>query len=412
MRDDGRRTMDEGRETRGGRRKIKMRLMALRACGFVLPSIHSSMIRAFQSLGVEVCDLAVPQNSNLIRTIKDTGREGYDAVFTMDLGANHDFISNLKDLQLSIRIPWIIWFVDDPEGYKFPEACEPTLTLPFCWDNEIVQKSISLSRMTLRHLPLATDPSLFYKEQENGDFHYPGGVFVGNTRHPNELLDLISRTTPELPGEAEALWEIYREDFRQPLHDLAWIGLRRKINQPLEVIKTDPFCRLWVNACVYQLGIRKRKDVVSRVVESAGAVFGDEGWRDILANGLYRGWVRYGEELRKIYNHSSFILDVRQPQSRTGLSQRVFDASACGTPVITEWSPEIENLFDPEEELLCFRHSEEAREMKERCLQDPDKAHKMGEKARKRVLAHHTYRHRAEQILQALHAVGGREEGA
>src|SRR4030042_1177213 len=273
-----------------------MRILALKPNGFVLPSIHSSMIRAFRSLGVEVLDLFIQPNSDFIPTLKETCKDRYDAIFSLDLGANHDFILNLKDLQLSIRIPWIIWFVDDPDGYKFPEACEPT-----------------------------------------------------------ELLDAITRTTPELPGEAEALWEIYRGDFRQPLQDLAWIGLGRKISRPLEAIKIDPFCRLWVKACVYQLGIRKRKEVVSRVLESGGAVFGDEGWRDILANGLYRGWVKYGDDLRKIYNHSSFVLDVRQPQSRTGLSQRVFDASACGIPVITEWSPEIECLFDPEEEILSFR---------------------------------------------------------
>jgi len=384
-----------------------MRILALKPNGFVLPSIHSSMIRAFRSLGVEVLDLFIQPNSDFIPTLKETCKDRYDAIFSLDLGANHDFILNLKDLQLSIRIPWIIWFVDDPDGYKFPEACEPTLTLPFCWDGEIVKRNFSSNGIIVKHLPLATDPSIFYREQEDANLQYPGGVFVGNTRHPNELLDAITRTTPELPGEAEALWEIYRGDFRQPLQDLAWIGLGRKISRPLEAIKIDPFCRLWVKACVYQLGIRKRKEVVSRVLESGGAVFGDEGWRDILANGLYRGWVKYGDDLRKIYNHSSFVLDVRQPQSRTGLSQRVFDASACGIPVITEWSPEIEYLFDPEEELLSFRHPEEAREMKERCLQDPDKARKMGEKARKRVLAHHTYRHRAKQILQALHQFRG-----
>ena len=389
-----------------------MRLMALRASGFVLPSIHSSMIRAFRSLGVEILDLFIQPTSDFIPTLKEIGKDGYDAIFTLNLGANRDLILNLKDLQLSIRIPLIIWFVDDPEGYGFPGTCEPAFTLPFCWDAEIARKNLSLGGMTLRHLPLAADPSVFYEEQEEKNLRYPGGVFVGNTRHPNELLDSIAGTTPEIREEAEALWDVYREDFRQPLHELAWASLARKINQHPDLIQSNHLCRLWVKACVYQLGIRKRKEVVFKAVKAGGAVFGDEGWSDILANGLYRGWVRYGEELRNIYNHSSFVLDVRQPQSRTGLSQRVFDASACGTPVITEWSPEIENLFDPEEELLCFRHPEEAREMKERCLQDPDKARKMGEKARKRVLAHHTYRHRAEQILQVLHAVGGREVGA
>ena len=40
--------------------------------------------------------------------------------------------------------------------------------------------------------------------------------------------------------------------------------------------------------------------------------------------------------------------------------------------------------------------------MRERCLRDPGGARKSGERARQRVLAHHTYRNRAVRMLQAL----------
>jgi spore maturation protein CgeB len=157
-----------------------------------------------------------------------------------------------------------------------------------------------------------------------------------------------------------------------------------------------------VQACVYKVGIKKRQEVVSGVLGPAGCVFGDEGWVEALVEGLYRGWVPYGDELRKIYRGSGFVLDVRQPQGRTGLSQRIFDASACGSPVLTEGSPELETLVDPGDELLCFHNLEEAVEKKKCYLTDPKAARKVGEKARLRVLAHHTYRHRAVRILQAL----------
>jgi len=150
------------------------------------------------------------------------------------------------------------------------------------------------------------------------------------------------------------------------------------------------------------VGIKKRQEVVSGVLGPAGCVFGDEGWVETLSEGLYRGWVLYGDELRKVYNSGAFILDVRQPQARTGLTQRMFDASACGSPVLTEWSPELERLFDPGDEVSCFHNLEEAVEKKERYLTDPKAARKLGEKARLKVLAHHTYRHRAARILRAL----------
>jgi spore maturation protein CgeB len=157
-----------------------------------------------------------------------------------------------------------------------------------------------------------------------------------------------------------------------------------------------------VHACVYKVGIKKRQEVVSGVLGSTGCVFGDEGWAEALVEGLYRGWVPYGAELRKVYSSSAFVLDVRQPQGRTGLTQRIFDASACGSPILAEWSPELETLFDPGEEVQFFHNLEEAVEKKECYLSDPKAARKAGEKAMLRVLAQHTYRHRAARILQAL----------
>jgi spore maturation protein CgeB len=155
------------------------------------------------------------------------------------------------------------------------------------------------------------------------------------------------------------------------------------------------------------VGIRKRREVVSGVLGCAGSVYGDERWRDFVDKDLYRGWVAYGDELRKIYSESTFILDVRQPQARTGLTQRIFDASACGGAVLTEWSPELEVLFDPENELLSFHNLDGAIKMRERYLRDPRGAQKRGEKAMQRVLAHHTYRNRAARILQALQEFRG-----
>jgi spore maturation protein CgeB len=384
-----------------------MRILALRANGLVLPSIHASLVRAFQSLNIEVLDSPVPNSPDNFRSFLETARRGYQAIFTLDLGVDPAFMVNLKDLQISIRIPWIIWFVDDPEGYGFPEACEPDWSIPFCWDQEIVQKNFPWSGRPMVHLPLAADPTIFFPEQTDSLCFYPGGVFVGSTAHLNEILDRVARTTPKFWEDVKAIWEAYRNDFRQSLRDLVWKRLSQKTNETIDSIRSDPLCRLWVEACVYKVGARKRQEVVSRVLQAGGGVFGDEGWRDFVDTDLYRGRIAYGDELREIYNGSAFILDVRQPQARTGLTQRIFDAGACGGPVLTEWSAELETLFDPGDELLCFHNLDEAIEMRERYLYDPNGARKRGRKAMQRVLAHHTYRNRAARILQSLYQFRG-----
>src|SRR3972149_12250863 len=130
-----------------------MRILALRANGLVLPFIHASLVRALQSLNVEVLDIPVPNSSDSFRSFLETAGKGYQAIFSLNLGGARGLIKNIKTLQIYLRIPWIIWFVDDPHGYGFPGACEPDWTIPFCWDREIVQENFSWSGMPMVHLP-------------------------------------------------------------------------------------------------------------------------------------------------------------------------------------------------------------------------------------------------------------------
>jgi len=380
-----------------------MRILALRPKGLVLPSIHASMVKAFQSLGVEVLDFPLPQEEKDYRNLKKVCRRGYDALFILDLGGDRNLILNFKELQLTIRIPWIVWFVDDPDGYRFPEAFAPEWTLIFCWDQAIAQKDFFWNGRPVTYLPLATDPSIFYQEKGNYDLFYSGGVFAGSTVHPNSFLVEVVKSAPGMEEDGRSIWLTYRDNFNQPLHELAWARLAQKGQFDIQTLRKDPLGLLWVKALVYQTGIVKRKEVVAKVIKSGGGVFGDEGWAKAVDKSLYQGRVKYGEELRKIYNRSSFALEVRQPQSRTGLSQRVFDASACRCPVIAEWSPELPNLFDSEREIIVFRNWAEVEESKERFKANYKDVQEKAEKARQRVLASHTYFHRADKILKIFH---------
>ncbi len=382
-----------------------MRILALGAKGLVLPSIHDSMVRAFESLGHDVIGLPISAVSRRPDPLIPEAKDGRcDAAFILDLGGDREFISRLWEIQESLRIPWLIWFLDDPEGHGFPEACHPDWTLAFCWDQGIVAQSLGWHGMPLTHLPLATDPSLFYPGPEGCGCLYPSGVFVGSTAHPNPLLESVAKSTPGFLQEVERLWGIHRSDFRKPLYDLAWKRASRIAGKSMASIRQDPVCRLWVHACVHQLGMRKRKEVVAQVLGPLGAVFGDPGWESALAAGMYRGSVPYGEGVREIYSQSPFVLEVRQPQARTGLTQRIFDAAACGRAVVAEWSPEMEMLFGPEE-LLWFRNISGALEARDRCLRDPTASCEMGQRAGRRVLAHHTFRHRAARMLAALRQI-------
>jgi spore maturation protein CgeB len=106
-------------------------------------------------------------------------------------------------------------------------------------------------------------------------------------------------------------------------------------------------------------------------------------------------------EHRSFYNSQLFTLNItRADMVRAGYSPsvRLFEAAACGTPIISDYWEGIETIFEigkeiliassPEEVLRYLRETTEA----ERCA--------IGQKARDRVLAEHTAAHRAAQLEQ------------
>jgi spore maturation protein CgeB len=111
---------------------------------------------------------------------------------------------------------------------------------------------------------------------------------------------------------------------------------------------------------------------------------------------------------RAFYNSQSWTLNVtRVDMVRAGYSPsvRLFEAAACGTPIISDAWPGLDEIFRIGNEILVARSTQEALDYlqsireQERCL--------LGERARARVLSEHTSERRAEQLESyALEVVG------
>jgi spore maturation protein CgeB len=111
---------------------------------------------------------------------------------------------------------------------------------------------------------------------------------------------------------------------------------------------------------------------------------------------------------RGFYNSQSWTLNVtRAEMVRAGYSPsvRLFEAAACGTPIITDAWPGLGEIFEVGSEVLVARSTEESLDYV-RSTSEQDRR-SLGEKARARVLAEHTSERRAEQLeLYALEAIG------
>ena len=114
------------------------------------------------------------------------------------------------------------------------------------------------------------------------------------------------------------------------------------------------------------------------------------------------------EEHRSFYNAQRFTLNLtRADMKRVGYapSVRLFEAAACGVPIISDAWPGLETILRPDQEILL---STGADETLYHLLHTPEKERRrLGQRARARVLAEHTAAHRAEELENHLLDVAG-----
>jgi len=102
---------------------------------------------------------------------------------------------------------------------------------------------------------------------------------------------------------------------------------------------------------------------------------------------------------REFYNSQRFALNLTPPNSiAAGFSPnlRMFEAAACGTPVITEFWPGLETFFKPDDEILISHTADETMIYLEEISELQRR--RIGYRARECVLAKHTTRHRAFEL--------------
>jgi spore maturation protein CgeB len=120
-------------------------------------------------------------------------------------------------------------------------------------------------------------------------------------------------------------------------------------------------------------------------------------------------------EHRSFYNRQRFTLNLtRREMRRAGYSPsiRLFEAAACGTAIISDSWPGLEDFFDIGRDLMVANSAQDSlRYLTE--LSDDD-CQQVGRRARDRVLARHTGAHRAvelEQYFEEAFAAEGAASG-
>ena len=177
--------------------------------------------------------------------------------------------------------------------------------------------------------------------------------------------------------------------------DVTWIGNWGDDERTAELHEfvIEPVKALKATATVY--GVRYPESAV-QALSDAGAT--------------YRGWVPNYEVPQVFANHKITLHVPRRPYANVlpGVPTiRVFEALACGIPLISAPWNDSEHLFRAGEDFLFVRNGGEMRCAMRALLHDAAYASQIAEHGRRTILKRHTCSHRVDELLDICNQIGG-----
>src|SRR5215210_4835917 len=169
--------------------------------------------------------------------------------------------------------------------------------------------------------------------------------------------------------------------------DLIWIGNWGDEERSAELKKflLEPVSRLPVRAKVH--GVR----------------YPDDARHELASHHIdYAGWLP-NHRVPEAFARARLTLHIpRRPyvEALPGIPTiRVFEALACGIPLISAPWRDIENLFPAGDDYLMARSGAEMQRLLASVLADPDEAARMASHGRRTILRRHTCAHRVDELL-------------
>ncbi|MBA2441853.1 MAG: glycosyltransferase [Rubrobacter sp.] len=131
------------------------------------------------------------------------------------------------------------------------------------------------------------------------------------------------------------------------------------------------------------------------------AVWGGD-WEGLIDERHVVGEYLPNEEVRKAYSSAAIVLNDHWDDMREHgfVSNRIYDALACGALVISDRLEELEEEFG--EAVVTYEGADELRELVDYYLEHPEERKARGERGRELVLERHTFEHRVGELLGRL----------
>jgi hypothetical protein len=199
-------------------------------------------------------------------------------------------------------------------------------------------------------------------------------VLTPSERHA-ERLATGTRTPVAVLAQATDPVVFFPETDPAHAHELVFVGNSRGVMRPIlaDLLPTDHDLAVW-----------------------------GQQWQGFLDPRLIAGEHLPNDAVRRAYSSAAIVLNDHWGDMREQgiVSNRIYDALACGAIVVSDHLPELDARFG--DAVVTYRTREELRQTVARLLADPAERAERARRGRAQVLGAHTFAHRVDALLAAV----------
>lgn len=309
--------------------------------------ILKGFAKGFENLGHNILFLDV---RNLdYSTIKD-----FNPDFAFGYDYAHFVLENAEQTIKSLDIPVVHYFADAPDlnfslsgDLELINKLQNSPNKVYFWDKSYLD---FFKHKKTHYLPLAVDPDLYKVKGLTLGEDFPEITFAGRPLTPT------------------------------------------RINLLTEIIKKFPD----------KLGIysfKKHFDTSVQEIKKQNLL--NESQLDCYISS-YKGFLETEEELAKVYNKSSIVLNITMDQGINSMNYRIFEVLAAEGFLITDFRENTAKYFLENRDLVFYKNTEQLLLLIDKYLKNKSSRLEIAKNGRKNIEKNHTFKQRARIVIDNL----------
>ncbi len=335
-----------------------------------------------------------------------------DCIFTVN------FFPIISEVCNIFKIPYLCWTVDSPVLELFAKSIQNPCNRIFLFDRAQYDEISPLNPGHVFHFPLAVNVKTKQQviqaasstdiERFSADISFVGSLYTEKCPYDN-LVNPPEYLLGYLNGLIEAQLRVYGYFFLEDLlTDEIVAAFKAHLpgfyTYPLETFLTDrkTMAQLYIGNKITAVERLRTMKILSEHFNLDLYTGSDTS---VLPKVHNRGFAKSLTEMPIIFHESKINLNTTCKAIRSGLPQRIFDIMGCGGFVLTNFQPELSEIFNVGTDLVTYGNLDELKDITSYYLEHQKKRQEIAQNGFERVARDYNYPVRLEQLLQLAFSI-------